>query len=218
MGILGGGVAVQPTADNTLVVVLGGKASQYVEIGKNLFRKIDSLERMAFQENAQGEITGFVMDGMPFMSTYKASFYTAQGFQYSLLGFSILIFIGVMLRLAYQCRSYKALEGMEKKAARASVIAAGVNLATLILLAIVMLLVGDQMFTEIPLLFKLWLIMPFIVVLAGIYLLYQTVLVWKDGLCSWAWARIRYTFVTFGALFMCWFYYFWNLLGYQYFA
>ncbi|PCI54688.1 MAG: serine hydrolase [Alphaproteobacteria bacterium] len=218
MGILGGGVPVQPTADNTLLVVLGDKASQYVEIGDNLFRKVDSLERMAFQENDQGEITGFVMDGMPFMSTYKASFYQSTSLQYSLIGLSLLVFLGVILRFAYQWAGFKALSGAEKKVARASIIVAGVNLATVILLGIVMIAVGDQMFSEIPFLFKAWLVMPFIVVLVGVYHLYQAVLVWKDGLCCGILARIRYSIVTSCALFMAWFYYFWNLLGYNYFA
>ncbi|MBL4803161.1 MAG: beta-lactamase family protein [Emcibacter sp.] len=218
MGIFGGGVSVQPTADNTLVVVLGDKASQYVEIGENLFRKIDSLERMAFQENNQGEITGFVMDGMPFMSTYKAHFYQSVGLQYSFLGLSILVFVGVLLRLAYQWSAFRTLTGAEKTAARASIVTAGVNLATLILLGIVMMAVGDQMFSEIPFLFKAWLLMPFIVVLVAIYHLYQAVLVWKDGLCRGPWARVRFSIVAFCALFMAWFYYFWNLLGFNYFT
>ncbi|WP_165776863.1 serine hydrolase domain-containing protein [Paremcibacter congregatus] len=218
MGILGGAISVQPTADNTLVVDLWGKASHYVEIDNNLFRKVDGPEKIAFQENDHGEIIGFIMDSYPAMSTYKAPFYRASGYQNSLLGLSILVFIGVMLRLAYRWDGFRALSGEEKKAAKASVIAAGVNLAALSLLGVVLVTVGDKMFSEIQVLFKVWLIMPFLVVLAGIYHMYQMVLVWKIGLYNGIWTRIRYSLITFSAMFMAWFYYFWNLLGFHYFS
>jgi hypothetical protein len=49
-----------------------------------------------------------------------------------------------------------------------------------------------------------------------LYLLYRTVIVWRQGVFGGLWARLRYTVVTLSALFMCWFYYYWNILGYQY--
>jgi hypothetical protein len=57
--------------------------------------------------------------------------------------------------------------------------------------------------------------MPIIATLAGVYLLYQTILVWTGGRLGGLWARLRYTLVALCALFMCWFYYFWNILGFQ---
>lgn len=210
------GLSVQVTADNTLAVALGGKIAQYAEIDKNLFQYIYGTEKLAFQENDKGEITGFVLDGLPFMSTFKASFYYTSGFNYGFLGLSLLVFVGVMLRLAYQWSSYKAQSGADKKAARAAIIAAAINLTSIVMLAIVMIAVGDQMFSEIPGVFKAWLILPIMAFLAGLNILYHAVSVWRNKLCQGRWARIRYTIVTFCALFMCWFYYFWNILGFQY--
>jgi hypothetical protein len=40
--------------------------------------------------------------------------------------------------------------------------------------------------------------------------------VWRRGLLPGFWARLRFTIVAFSALFMCWFYWFWNILGWQY--
>jgi hypothetical protein len=45
---------------------------------------------------------------------------------------------------------------------------------------------------------------------------YRTVGVWSGGLLSGPWARLRYTVVTLCALSMCWFYWYWNILGFQY--
>jgi hypothetical protein len=87
---------------------------------------------------------------------------------------------------------------------------------TLLVGAIVIAKVGEDLFSGIPTLFKLWLILPILAFLSGIYLLYRCVLVWRQGLLVNKWARLRYTVVTVCALFMCWFYYFWNILGFQY--
>jgi len=82
--------------------------------------------------------------------------------------------------------------------------------------AAVMTAVGDRMFIEIPLAFKLWLVLPIVATLAGLYLLYRTIGVWTGSLLAGFWARFRHTIITLCALFMCWFYYFWNILGFQY--
>ncbi len=213
---LAGSVSIQPTADNTLVLAFGPFGGQFAEIDNNLFQKIDGTDKLAFQENNQGEITGFVLDGLPFMSTYKAPFYSTGGFNYSLLSISMLVFLGVMLRLAYQWSGFRALTGINKKVARAAVMTASSNLLTFILLAIVLVAYGNELGSNIPFLFKAWMILPIIATIAGLYNLYYGVIVWKEGLCSGFWARIRYSFVALSSLFLCWFYYFWNFLGFQY--
>lgn len=212
------GITVQPTEDNTLVVDLMGDVTRYAEIDKNLFQAVGGADKLAFQENADGEITGFVLDGMVFMSTFKTPFYYTGGFNFPLFGLSMLVFLGVILRMAYQRSGYQALSQDDKIVTRASIIVAAANLGTIILGAIVLMAVADDIFTYIPMLFKLWLIMPIIATLAGLYHAYTAVTVWKGDLLGSLWARIRYSIVTAGALFMCWFYYFWNILGFQYFS
>ena len=55
-----GGMEVTPLPDNTLMI--GGK--RYVEVDKNLFREVDDYGRIAFQEDENGQITSFVIDGL----------------------------------------------------------------------------------------------------------------------------------------------------------
>ena len=223
---LAGGLQVVPTADNTLMIGMAGKAKQYAEIEDNLFREMDpgisivpgiSPRLVAFQENAKGDITGFVMDGLPFMSLRKLPVQATPNFNLTLLGFSMLVFLMVLLRRFFQRTTIKSLPAADRSAVSAAVYAAGANLLVLVAGAIVLSIVMDRLFYEIPLLFKLWLVLPIAATVAGIYLLYRTLGVWKQGLLSGNWARVRFTVVTLCALFMCWFYYYWNILGFQYF-
>ena len=218
-------VKVVPTKDNTLMVGLFGKAKQYVEVGDNLFREQSSGISMvpglsprllAFQENDQGQVTGFVMDGLPFMSLRKLAAYETPGFNLSLLGFSMLVFLLVLLRRFFQRSAIRAMPAADQSALRAAVYASASYWLVLITGAIVISAVKNQIYSEIPLLVKLWLVLPVIATLAGLFLLFKTIGVWRQGLLSGLWARIRYTIVTLCALFMCWFYFFWNILGWQY--
>ncbi|MBL4603745.1 MAG: beta-lactamase family protein [Emcibacteraceae bacterium] len=217
MGMMGG-IPVIATPDNTLIVILGPYGGEYVEIEHNLFQRVNGYSKLAFQENDNGDITGFVLDGMPFMSTYKAAAYSTANFNFSLLGFSLLIFAGVVLRRLYQWSRFKSLPRGEKKAANASMIVSSANLLVFILGTIMMIIVQDQIFTQIPFLLKLWLILPIIATVAGFYHAYNAVLVWKDDIGGSVWAKLRYSVISICGLMLCWFYYYRNILGFQYFG
>ena len=120
-------VPVVLTPENTLIIVLGPFGGEYAEIDHNLFQLVDGYEKVAFQENEAGEIIGFVFDGLTFMSTYKASFYSSANFNFTLLGLSLLIMIGVVLRRIYQWAAFKALASNEKKVANAAFYASVAN-------------------------------------------------------------------------------------------
>ncbi len=212
-----GGIPVRQTADNTLIVSLGDQIDQYAEIDHNLFQSVNGQEQIAFQEDKDGNITGMILGGLPFMSTFKAPIYYKSNFNFFLIGLSLFVFIAVILRRLYQKTEYQLLVGDSKKAARAALISSVINVLTVLLVGIVLAVVGTQMFYQIPLLFKLWLFFPILVLIAGIYLSFQTFKVWKNSLFTGFWSRFRYSFVAACSLFMCWFYFFWNILGFQYY-
>ena len=222
---LSASVQVAPTKDNTLVLGFSGKTKQYAEVEDNLFRELNagvslvpgiSPRLLAFQENGQGEVTGFVMDGLPFMSLRKLAVYATPNFNYMLLGFSMLVFLGVLLRRFYQRAAIRSMHVMDRSAVRAAVYTSAANWLVLIVGAIVMTVAGGSLFSEIPLSFKLWLVLPVIATVMGIYLFIRMIGVWMKGRLGGVWARIRYTLVALCALLMCWFYFFWNILGWQY--
>ena len=90
------------------------------------------------------------------------------------------------------------------------------NILALVIGGVVLAVVADTLFNHIPLAFKLWLVTPVIAFLAGLYLLSCSVSVWRHAAFDSVWVRLRHTSVTACALFMCWFYYYWNILGWQY--
>jgi CubicO group peptidase (beta-lactamase class C family) len=218
-------VQVAATPADTLVVSFAGGAKQYVEVGENLFRELNpgisliagiSPAALAFQEDANGRVTGFVMDGLPFMSLRKLPLAATPNFNLTLLGLSLLIFAAVLARRWYQRADIRARSPADRAAIGAAVYAASANLLVVASGAVVLSVVMESLFGGIPLLFKVWLVLPIVATLAGLYLLYRTVAVWRLGLLSGVWSRVRYSVVTLGALFMCWFYYYWNILGFQY--
>jgi CubicO group peptidase (beta-lactamase class C family) len=222
---LSSAIQIAPTKDDTLVVTFGGNAKQYAEIDDNLFREMDpgislvagiSPRLIAFQEDDGGAVTGFVLDGLPFMSARKLPFYATPAFNLSLLGISLLVLLGVLLRRFYQRKAVRELPPSDRSAVNAAVYAAAAQFVTLVAGAIVLTIVMDRLFVEIPLLFKLWLVLPIVATLAAVYLVYRNYEVWKRRLLPSFWARARYTVVTLCALFMCWFFYYWNILGFQY--
>ena len=219
-------VKVAPTEDNTLLVVLFGKAKQYVEVDHNLFRQQNpgismvpglSPRLLAFQENDQGEITGFVMDGLPFMSLRKLAVYETPNFNFVLLGLSMLVFLMVLLRRFFQRSAIKALPAADRSAINTAVFVAASNWLVVVVGVVVISIVKDEIFKGIPFLFTLWLVLPIVAMLAGLFLLFRTYGVWKQQLFAGLWPRVRFTVVTLCALLMCWFYYFWNILGFQYY-
>ncbi len=223
---MGGGITVAPGPDNTLVFAIGDGAKQYVEVEPNLFREkhpgVSLLGGMtprlvAFQEDASGDVTGFVLDGLPFMSTRKLPAYATPGFNFTLLGLSILVFIAVLARSFYQRREIRGWLTADRAVLRAAVLTSGVQLLTLVTGVVLISTVIEQLFVGIPLIFKLWLWLPILTSLVTLWLLYTVARAWQGGLLGGVFARLRLTVVAAAALFMVWFYYYWNILGFNYF-
>ncbi|WP_417317784.1 serine hydrolase domain-containing protein [Emcibacter sp.] len=205
-------VAVLP--DNSLMI--GDK--RYVEVDKNLFREVDDTGRIAFQEDKDGVITGFVLDGFGVMRFYRAPFYETGGFNFLILGVSMIVFAGVFLRLAYQWSVYRAMPVPARRAMEASFLVAGLNLLTLILAVWAFRNGLGPVMYELPFSIKLSVFVGTMATLAAFYHLLRAVLVWREGLFSGWWARTRYTVVTVCALLMAWFYFYWNIFGFNYFS
>ena len=149
---------------------------------------------------------------------FKAPFYYTKNFNLGFLALTILVFVGVILRFLYQKSEFLRLSGPDGRVARLALTIATVNLITIVLLGVVMTISGDHVLSEIPKLFKAWLVLPIITTLLAVFAFYSFVVVWRDGLCGSAWGRARFSAVVASAIFVCWFYYFWNLLGFNYYS
>lgn len=203
---------VTPMPDNTLLI----GETRYVEIGENLFRAVEDYTQIAFQENGSGRVTGFVIDGLGVNQTYRASFYETGAFIFIMLGVCILVFAGIFLRLAYQWPAFKATVGVERKAWLASLGVAGANILFFVVLVITISGGIQPLMYEIPTIFKVGLVLPLLAMVAAFYHGYLSVEVWRGGLFKSVWSRLRFSVVSILGLFLVWFYYYWNLLGFQY--
>lgn len=208
-----GGSPVAPMPDGTLLIA--GK--RYVEVEKNLFREVDDYGRVAFQEDADGNITGYVIDGTGVMQFYKAPIYETWSFIQTYVGLALLLFVGVMLKLAFRFREYRTERGLEKTAMRASVLLALINLL-FVIFGYMGVSVGEQALTyALPNTLKIALVFPLLATLAALYHAYVAYRVWRLGAFTGVAARIRYSVITAAGLFMVWFYAYWNLIGFNYY-
>ena len=213
---LGSAVQVAPSSENTIIVTMEDDSRQFIEIDENLFQERGGKAKIAFQENESGEINGMIYDSLPFMSMYKISMWRGNSFNFLFIGLSVIVFLGVMLRLAYQWSIYRSLPKEEKHATTSAIVASGLNLGFFIFGIIALSVDGDTLlsvgFTP---LMKFWLLFPILATIAGGYQIYQAVIVWKNN--YWGiWKRIRFSIISLCCLFMIWFYYYWNILGYNY--
>lgn len=217
-------IEVTPTANNTLAFSIGGATKQYVEVEENLFRELDSNltfgggmspRLIAFQENAAGDVTGFILDEWPFMSLRKKPAYETMRVQKAMMIVCLVTFLGMVLRALLQHSTASQRSANERRATR-------VALATIaahggVLLAAIWVMQGlvGQLRAEIPLSFKLVLVLPIVATVASLILLYQCVLVWQQSQFSGVVPRVYYSLTAACAAYLVWFYYYWNILGFQ---
>ncbi|MBV7257129.1 beta-lactamase family protein [Pacificimonas sp. WHA3] len=211
-----GGISVEATDRNTLLVA---GDTEFVEIGKNLFRETHGDQRIAFQEDGNGDISGLYVESLPYTSYFKASLLADGTNHIPLLVLCTAVFIFVLLRQLFQRSAFKSLIGARKRAERAALLAASLHLVAILGMVLVMVLLADSLSYAIPLAFKIWLLFPILASLATIYLLVANVRLWLSqekgaGLLQ----RLRNSFVAICALYMVFFYAYWNILGFQYYA
>lgn len=217
------GLRVVPMPDRTLLLITDTGSKRYVEIGSNLFREQDpnivytvaaSRPRlMAFQENANGEIAGLVLDGRPYTSSYKAAFYQTSRFSRTLVAAAALVFACVLLGAAYRPAGTTPAD---RRARRVALGCAAVNIAVLLFSFLILSRVFANEYAELATAFRLSLWAPLLVPVSALLMVWQASLVWRHRLLTGAWERVRFSGVTLSCIGMCWFYWHWHLIGPQY--
>jgi len=216
------GIEITPTLNNTLILtssMLGG-SKEYAEVEKNLFREVEPYKKLgngnnstiAFQENGRGEITGLITEIIPVMSAYRSKIYEGNAFNHLLLALSCLVFAGVWLNRLYRRSYHQSTPSIDKNVYRASLLTASLNLFTVASGLLILLWMENGITNT----FKLWLALPMLAVALSLYQLFHSLRVWRYRLLSGITARLLNTTVTCAAIFMCWFYWHWNLLGFLY--
>ncbi|EKE79956.1 serine hydrolase domain-containing protein [Idiomarina xiamenensis] len=217
MGLLSGGVSVTPTADNTLLVDGPFDARQYVEIDDNLFRQVDGDELIAFVPDEQGQMTTMYYDSLPFMSLQRTPLLATTPFKVLLPLLSLLLFVHVLISWCYKRKHYKTLSGSQRWLRRSAQLTSLANVTFVVLTSVILISYGEALFTGFPWLFKANLIFPIIASLLALLTLVLLVKSLVAGELSWG-RKIYYGLVTLAGLYMLLFYYYWNILGWNYIA
>lgn len=205
--------SVEALPGNTLMIA----GTPYVEVGDNLFREVDGVERVAFQAGDNGDISGYVLDGSQVMRFYRAPFWETRGFTTGLLAAAGLAATLVLLRLAYQWRRYRTLPAPARRAETASIALAVPTLLFLVFSALGLSAELHELLNAIPLTLKLAMACAILAGLAALYHAWQSLAVWRGGLFEGIWPRLRHSLLSVVGLVMLWFYSYWNLLGFYYY-
>lgn len=211
---LAGGLEVVPTEDNTLMLAGLFEPRQFVEIGDNLFRQVDGPLRIAFGEDEGGNIRDLYIDGFPFMAASRQPAAEGKLFSQLLPGVSLFLFATVWVGWLYRRKEFKTMTGDERMAIKFSMALSGVTLVFIVLLVSIILVEQEGLFSEIPTLMKVTLVLPDIAAILSLGVAWFAVKAWREGFWRKG-RRIHYTLVALSGLYMSWFYYYWNFLGIQ---
>ncbi len=210
--MLGSGQKVNATEDGHLFMF--GK--KFVEIGKDMFQQVDGARKIFFRENEQGEIADFYIDNAAPMSFTRAPFYMTSGFSALFVAISSMLFLTAILARLFRYHVYRSWPVLERRALNSSILTAITHLLFLCFFAAVILANQDSIIFDLPDSIGVILTIAMVAMLGTLFQVYQTVLVWRNNYWH-LWSRLYYSSLTLSACFLVWFYYYWNLLGYNYF-
>lgn len=212
---LAGGITVQPSANNTLIVSGFGEARQFVEIGEHLFRQVDGRLVISFRENADGVIQDMHVDGIVFMSASRTPTAENQLFGKLLPALAFILFATVWSGWVYRRKEYKAMQGGERTAVRLSLAMTGTSLVFVVAFGAILVSYGNDLVFAIPTSLKLALWLPDLASILALGVAWQAVQAWRHRYWRTG-RRIHYSLVALSGVYMVWFYYYWNVLGVQF--
>jgi len=217
-------MSTSPSDDGNLNASLGGNNKRFKLIDKDLFleqHEGSSLmpqfypKMIAFQRNASDEVMGLTFDSLPVMSMRKLSTLEQPSFNGFLVGLSLLGFMVVILRWIFS-RNYPPLKDrLEQRILAASRLHACAHMVAVVSGIFVLAISLPQLSFTIPMVLRLWLMVPIIATIGTLVMIYATYLTWRRKCFSSVAVRISYTTLTIMGAGMVWFYYFWNLLGFH---
>jgi CubicO group peptidase (beta-lactamase class C family) len=198
-----------------LITGLGEKPAQYEPIGNGIFQEVVGHRRIAFSGDTAGQFRHLSIEDLPFMGTERVPLHESPKLWYTLLGLSTLIFLSVLITAYFRRKENSALPREQKRAALLSTLTAAWFFFTFIVIALVLVLNANTLFSHVPGSLKAALVLPIVFVLITLVLLVALVQAWRGGYWTIG-RRIRFTFVALAAVSICIFFNTWNLLGWHF--
>lgn len=215
-GLMSGGVDVVPTENNTLLVTGPYAARQFVEVGENLFRQVDGTDRIVFSSRSGEGLDTFYFESLPFMAMQRMPTFETSVFKYLLPGVALLLFLHTIVSWFYKRKDYKVRPAASKALTYSSLLMSIVHLAFVVLLAIVIVGFGESLYSGIPFLLKAALVLPLVAIVLTLWALFRFVKRFGDETFTLG-RRIYYGLIVLAGVYMCYFYYYWNMLGWDYY-
>ena len=220
-------VNVSLTPENRLLVSLafpGQMPAQYVEVSPRVFAPVDPgavlFGRLAFREDAQGNITHLFFENNPTSAYIRLPWYASANFNLALLGLCLGLFVTVAIFgpvVALANRRLKIQQSGLPMLAR--LLAWGLCLLNvLFLIGFMAMMSNPEIAYGLTTGIKLLLLLPLVSVALTLVLVVLTVMAWRgvlniDQKPYWGLlARLHFTLVTLAALAYLWWMAYWELL------
>jgi hypothetical protein len=202
---------------------LGAGSKKWVEVEPEVFRRADSLpsqESLVFGKNKNGDISYLFLKLNPTTAYEKVAWNDDLGFNLSLLGVCILLFLSTLIWVISLIFNRCPIKEPRKPAKYARWLAGGASMLNLLFLSgLISLFLANPVEADFLYTMPSWLTALFATALiASILALASaafTFLAWKDSYWNLA-GRIHYTLVVLALLVFVWWLNNWNLLGFRF--
>jgi hypothetical protein len=203
--------------DKNEIVVAGffPEPLRFVEIEPRLFRQVDGMQKVAFEEDGAGAVTHMFFDFLPFMPTYRVPWFETQGFTLTLAAAAILLSLTAIsggIRHRWENRNEPPPGLLTAR------VATVLGLLTLLFFGSAFAIVssaGEEILYGIPKSLTAALVLPHVTAALLVALTVALAIVWKRRLFPFR-RRLHYTFFFLAAAGLHWVYWHWNILGFRY--
>lgn len=202
--------------DNKISLGSGSEQQLYRAVAPNLFQLEEGTDQIGFLTDESGAVTHMLLDMAPEMPLERTPLLDQSKFWLILLGVLGFIFLTALPGPIFFRRRFKAMTLPEKRAIRLSAgTAVWALLSFITLFMIIMSMDIMQKLSSISPLLSVSLVMPIIMAGLTLAMLISAILVWKNKYWT-ALRRVHYTLVMLSAAQLTFFFYYWNLLGWQF--
>jgi CubicO group peptidase (beta-lactamase class C family) len=217
--LMGGAVGVEVGEGGDLIVdwPLGAFRVQWAEPG--FFRMADGPFHVSFEEDAEGEVTRMFLGPAPMMAADKLSFWSGMVFHQLVLGFSLLLFVSVIILMPIRFLTQKSVTGLEPLRGRERGyrwLALGLTVLNLAFLAALSSVAGSEsaLLAGNPVPLKLALVLPMVGVVVTLALVAAAFHACRVRLWG-RWGRVHFTLFALAAVAFLLELNYWNLLGWK---
>lgn len=202
--------------DGQLAIGQGAEQELFGKIGENLFQQVGGQQTLAFKTDKTGKGTAMLLNIMPDMPLERTHLLDQSRFWLPLLGGSLLIFLGAIGTFLFRIRQLKNRDKRDKQAIWLAFSTSLIAVLTMVL-TVTQVLNMDvlERLSSVSLTLNLFLVLPLLIVLLTALLMAKTLMMWRRRQSSLI-GRLLFSFIPLAALTLSWFFYHWNLLGWQF--